>query len=94
MTPLERKFRGVGGGGLIGKTIRGRGGMGMDIFWNHTLYPKMCKSSFLNLRRNDNLQDYLFTCQITNIYTVNSLNRHSLRQTAGFGPCHFSVILL
>ena len=33
MTPLERKFRG-GGGGLIGRTIRGRG---MDIFWNHTM---------------------------------------------------------
>ena len=32
MTPLERKFRGVGG--LIGRTIRGRG---MDIFWNHTI---------------------------------------------------------
>ena len=29
MTPLEQKFR---GGGLIGRTIRGRG---MDIFWNH-----------------------------------------------------------
>ena len=33
MTPLERKSRG-GGGGLIGRTICGRG---MDIFWNHTL---------------------------------------------------------
>ena len=30
MTPLERV------GGLIGRTIRGRG---MDIFWNHT-FPK------------------------------------------------------
>ena len=32
MTPQERKFR--GGGGLIGRTIRGGG---MDIFWNHTI---------------------------------------------------------
>ena len=39
MTPLERKFREGGGGGLIGRTIRGGGG-GMDIFWNHTLSVK------------------------------------------------------
>ena len=38
MTPLERKFRGGGGGGLIGRTICwGAGGGCMDIFWNHTI---------------------------------------------------------
>ena len=36
MTPLEQKFwEGGGGGGLIGRTIRGGGGL--DIFWNHTI---------------------------------------------------------
>ena len=39
MTPLEQKFRG-GGGGLIGRTIRGGG---MDIFWNHTIDLKYTK---------------------------------------------------
>ena len=28
-------LRGWGGGGLIGRTIRG--GEGLDIFWNHTI---------------------------------------------------------
>ena len=37
LTPLEQKFRG-GGGGLIGRTIRGGG---MDIFWNHTILFKI-----------------------------------------------------
>ena len=37
MTPLQRKFRGGWGGGLIGRTIRGGD---MDIFWNHTFYEK------------------------------------------------------
>ena len=39
MTPLAQKFQGVGGGGLIGRTIHagGGGGLGMDIFWNHTI---------------------------------------------------------
>ena len=57
MTPLERKFRG-GGGGLIGRTIRWGG---MDIFWNHTIgitETKITNSTGLNF--NPNLPQYQF----------------------------------
>ena len=41
MKPLGKENPG-GWGVKLGKTLRGGGGGGMDIFWNHTIHITVC----------------------------------------------------